>query len=312
MNTFKNFLKNKKILITGASGVIGYNLCQKLADICLLKIHINCLRDINENYFNSDYFIPWIFDITDKDKTNQLPQFDIIFHCSGYGQPQKFVENPEKTLAINTSVVSNLLEKVNPNGTFIFISSSEIYANSTGNKETDKIIIDSQNKRNCYILGKLFGETLLNITERNITSRSIRLCLGYGPGYKKGDKRVLYEFIDKALNNNIIDLIDNGSDLRSYIYVDDCINAILNIAQSGKEKIYNIGGKEVITILDLANKISKITGCDVKIGNKKNKIIDSPSKAFVDISRYENEFGQLNNINIYDGLIKTIEWHKSL
>jgi nucleoside-diphosphate-sugar epimerase len=135
------------------------------------------------------------------------------------------------------------------------------------------------------------------------------LCLCYGPGFKKDDKRVLSEFIIKGSTNKEINLLDEGSALRSYIYVDDCIDAILNISSDGKHNLYNIGGKDLVTIKELAESIGKILECPVKLGDQKNKLANSPNKACVDISRYESEFGNLNKTSLETGLKNCIEWY---
>lgn len=305
-----NYFESKKVLVTGASGVLGYNLCKRLFSIPFCDVHVNYLNPPGPNFKDllkaSNHHI---FDITDLEKINALPKFDIIFHCSGYGQPQKFIKNPNKTFALNTLSLQNLVCKATEQ--FIFISTSEVYSESEGNSEESNITINPSNTRNCYILSKLFGESLLAFGDPNLNHKSIRLCLCYGPGFKKDDKRVLSEFIIKGCENNEISLLDEGSALRSYIYVDDCIEGILNIATKGKHNIYNIGGKDLLSIKELAESIGDLLGCQVKIGDKKNKLANSPSKACVDISRYEQEFGKLNKTSLQDGLKKCIKWYKN-
>jgi len=304
-------LYNKKILITGATGIVGFNLCKELKKIPC-EIHINYLNDLDNNFKELDHSITHHkFDITNIEKINNLPQFDIIFHCSGYGQPLKFTTDPEKTFLLNTVSLSHLLNKVRENGNFIFLSTSEIYAESEDNNEDCKITINPSNSRNCYILSKLFGETMLSLTSKKINHKIIRLCLCYGPGFKNSDKRVLSEFIMKGVDKKEISLMDDGSDIRSYIYIDDCIEGILNILSKGKHKLYNIGGKDLLTIYNLAELVSKNANSIVKIGERKNKLKNSPNKAFVDITRYESEFGTLNKTSLNDGIKKCVDWYNN-
>jgi nucleoside-diphosphate-sugar epimerase len=306
-----SYFHNKRILVTGASGIVGFNLCKKLKGLSEWT-YINYLNSLDKSFGDLEsHFHHRVFDITNLESIKALPKFDVIFHCSGYGQPIKFTKNPEKTFSLNTLSTYALLEKLEEGGKFIFISTSEVYADGEGNKETDKITINPENTRNCYTLSKIFGESALSLSGRNIDHKSIRLCLCYGPGFKKDDKRVLSEFVMGAIDKKEISLMDDGSGLRSYIYVNDCIGGILNIALSGKHNLYNIGGKDIITIRQLAEEISSIVGCSIKLGDKKNKLINSPSKAFVDISRYEEEFGVLNSTNLKDGLVKCIDWYKN-
>jgi UDP-glucuronate decarboxylase len=307
-----NYLNNKKILITGATGLVGFNLIKKIKNNCNCDIHINYLNKLNKNFKDLDESLTHHqFDITNSEEIAKLDNFDIIFYCSGYGQPQKFCNNPEKTFLLNTLSIIDLSKKINENGKFIFISTSEIYADSNENHEEAVISINPNNSRNCYTLSKFFGEIFLSLSSKNIQYKNIRLCLAYGEGFKHNDERVLCEFIIKAIDNKKINLLDDGSGIRSYIYIDDCINALLNIANNSKYNLYNIGGKNLITIKELANKISKLTGCELKFGEKNNKLKNSPDKACVDITRYEEEFGVLNKTDFNDGLLKSIEWYQN-
>jgi UDP-glucuronate decarboxylase len=305
------FLNNKNILITGASGVIGSNLARAIRSSSNCKIHLNFLRDISSEFQNED-FILQKFDITNSDLIkNTLPVYDFIFHCSGYGQPQKFCENPQKTFKLNTESVLNLLDHLKDGGKFIFISTSEIYSGSCETKENSLITINPENSRNSYILGKLFGENILKYCSRNIETKSIRVCLCYGEGFKKDDKRVLSEFIMKGIDDNHISLKDDGSAIRSYIHIDDCVRAIANISNFSKYDIYNLGGDEPTTIGDLAKIISEISGCSLSFGLSDEGIKDSPKDARVCISRYEEEFGTLNKISLKDGIKQLISWYEN-
>jgi len=305
-----NFFNGKKILITGATGVVGANLYLALKNSGAI-IHLNHLHDIDERLYTAfDGFTSIKFDICDVKAISKLDEYDIIFHCAGYGQPQKFIKNPEKTFLLNTSSLVALANKVKVGGYFLFISTSEIYINNTTTEEDVFININPNNIRNCYILGKLCGENLLEWTSksRGINFKNIRLCLAFGPYFRRSDTRVLNELIFKAITHKRISLIDDGSAIRQYIYVDDAIKMMLNILINGKQNTYNIGGKEVVSILDLAKIISKKINCEIIVGNSKNKLKNSPSFAGVCIKRYEQEFGEVSLTKIEEGIDKCINW----
>lgn len=297
------FLNDKRVLITGASGVIGSNLAKAIRPSSNCEIFLNYLSDISEDFKNSSFVLNH-FDITDLESINNLPMFDVIFHCAGYGQPQKFCSNPEKTFSLNTLSTQKLSEKVVNGGKFIFASTSEIYSGSEETNEESPITINPNNSRNCYILSKLFGESILSFNSR-IESKSLRICLCYGKGFKKDDRRVLSEFINKARSGDI-ELMDDGSAIRRYIHIDDCIAAISNITKSGKHNLYNIGGSEETTIRELAEIIADNLGRRVKLGIPSNSLKDSPKDAKVSIERYESEFGTLNTISLKEGIRKLI------
>jgi nucleoside-diphosphate-sugar epimerase len=298
MNSF-SFLNNKKILITGASGVIGSNLAKSIRLSSNCEIFLNYLSDIAEDFKNNSFALNR-FDITDLDAIEKLPMFDVIFHCAGYGQPQKFCANPEKTFSLNTLSTQKLSEKVIDGGKFIFMSSSEVYSGSELTTEDSPITISPRNSRNCYILSKLFGEFILSFNSR-IEAKSLRICLCYGKGFKEDDKRVLSEFINKARSGDI-QLMDDGSAIRRYIHIDDCITAIANITKSSEKNLYNIGGSEKTTIKEIAQIVADVFGRKIKLGDPNNSLKDSPKDVIVSIERYEKEFGQLNTIPLYEGV----------
>lgn len=315
-----NFLKNKKILITGATGILGLGLTNffietlksknKPREITLifkskLPKHMNFLKKIKEiSILRRDLTIS---NLPDKKK------YDCIIHLAGYGQPAKFMQKPMKTFLLNTAVVEKLLKKMNPKCYFLYLSSSEIYSGLLGNIKEDQIgTTSTDHQRACYIEAKRGGETIVNIYKNlfNINAKIARLCLAYGPGTKIHDERVLNQFIKKGLINNIIKMNDDGSALRSYIYIDDAIEMLLNILFFGKKTIYNIGGKSKISIYNLAKKIGKILSVPVIKFAKKQKKIGAPKEARVSIMRYEKEFGKINLKNLDYGLNKTVEWQK--
>ena len=211
--------------------MIGANLCKKIKEFDC-EIHVNFLNEIpNElnDIFKNCYKKQ--FDICDAEEIKKLEKYDIIFHCSGYGQPKKFVNDPEKTFLLNTLTLIELTNKVNEGGHFLFLSTSELYINSKTTKEEEFISIDPESSRNCYILGKLCGEQLLKWASKNknFNYKNIRICLAFGEFFKKNDERVLTEIIFKALSKNEINLIDDGSAIRRYIYIEDAVKMILNI-----------------------------------------------------------------------------------
>lgn len=314
-NTFAKFFNGKKILITGATGIIGIQIYKFLKKY-KTTIHIHYLNEMDEEILKVFKEVTFKrFDITNLNKLNRLEDdYDIIFHCAGYGQPQKFTKDPEKTFTLNTFSLMTLAKKVKTGGHFLFISTSEIYSNNENTNENEFIKINLNNSRNCYILGKICGEQSLEwiAKKRNFNFKNIRVCLAFGPYFKRCDTRVLSELIFKALINKEIKLIDDGSALRKYIYVEDAVKMIFNILINGKQNIYNIGGKEEISILNLAKIISSITKSKIIIGKNENKLLNSPSFAGVCIDRYENEFGKISLTSIEEGIKKSIKWAKKI
>ena len=322
-NRYK-FLKNKKIVITGATGVVGtyfisfflmvLNTNYKPKKITLfyknkLPVYLNFLKKNKK------------FNLIQKDLSNikkiNLENQDYIIYLAGYGQPGKFIRNPIKTYKINTATLELFINKIKKNGRFLFLSSSEIYSGLNGKVNEQQVgLTNTNHPRACYIESKRGGETILNLYKKDLKYKPIsaRLCLGYGPGIKKDDERVLHQFIEKALKTKKIKMLDDGKSLRSYIYILDLLKMLTNILFFGKKDLYNIGGKKIITIKGLAKEISRILNVDFETPkiNSINKIGKPPKNAFVSIDSYESEFGKIKLLDIKDGLKRTINWHKLL
>lgn len=326
-NTFKQYnttlLKNKKILITGASGLIGHYLISFFLHSLKSKNKIKLLTLYHKSRLPSYLgFLKKIKNVRiikkDLSKYNlrEKKKYDYIFHLAGYAQPLKFTKNPMQTFFLNTKSILNLKKNLNKRGKFIYLSSSEVYSGLT-NKATEEKIgkANTDHPRASYIFGKLSGETILSILKKTqkINYKIIRLCLAYGPGTKKNDFRAINQFIEKSINKREIKLIDQGTDVRQYIYILDVIKMILNISFFGKSDIYNIGGKKKILIKNLAKQIAKIQNKILKFPKiKKIKNFGAPKNAMVSIKKYEDEFGKMKLTNFESGLKKTIIWQKYL
>jgi UDP-glucuronate decarboxylase len=319
-NSYK-FLENKKILITGSTGLIGHyfigffyhSLNSKFPPKKIDLVHKTKLPNYLKSLEKKKIFNFIKQDITKIKFKNQ--KYDYIIHLSSYGQPLKFLSKPLETFELNTSVLKRLLEKTKKNGSFLYLSTSEVYSGINKQNYENKIGTTNTNHiRACYIQSKLAGETLVNIFKKNfkLNAKSVRLCLAYGPGNKKDDKRVLYQFIEKALKKSKINMLDAGLNIRSYIYALDAVEMLINILFKGKGDIYNIGGKEIISIKNLAKKISKLTKSKLFIPKEIKNSIGAPNRATVSIKKYEDEFGKKILLPLEKGLKLTIDWQKKL
>tara|TARA_Y100001935_G_C17302658_1_gene510269 strand:+ start:1874 stop:2899 length:1026 start_codon:yes stop_codon:yes gene_type:complete len=317
-----NFFKNKKILITGSTGLLGHYFIAFFINLLKSKskpkkitlLHKSSLPGYLKFLNKNKYFAIKRVNLS-KENFKNFEKYDCIIHAATYAQPSEFIKNSLETINLNTFVTYKLIKLLKPKGKFLFISSSEIYS---GIK--DKIISENfsgvttpEHIRACYIESKRCGETIVNeFRKEKIDAVSARLCLAYGPGFKINDERVLSQFIKRALKEKKLEISKGQSNIRSYIYITDVIRMLLNILLIGKRNVYNIGGKSKISILDLGKKISKLTSAKfLSRKNEKNKD-GAPAFAKISIKNYEKEFGKIKFTNLNDGLNKTIEWYKSL
>lgn len=315
-------LQNTTVLVTGASGLIGTYVLACLSHLknigIRLQVHTLCLSEppphIKE-LMAKDGFDLMRIDLSDFNEYKNIPQADLIIHAAGYAQPSLFLSNPVAAIQINTSATIALLNKLTTGGKFLFVSSSEV---CTGlNKpiicETDIGSTTPAHPRASYIEGKRCGEAICNaFLSQGIQVKIARVALAYGPGTRKHDRRALNAFIEKALLQDRIELLDAGTAVRTYCYVADTVELLWHILLSGKEAIYNVGGRSTITIAELAHKIGNITGKPVIFPDTNSSLAGAPSEVQLDLSKTENEFGKSEYIELEEGLKRTISWQREL
>lgn len=311
-------LKNKSILITGGSGLVGLylvNCLRQIKENLNLKISVWVKNEIEKNFetlFENCELIKG--DITDTNLFNTLPSYDYIIHSAGYGQPNKFMDDKIKTISLNTTATINLFKKLNINGSFLFMSTSELY-NGLNNEFVKEYEIGSSNTdhpRGCYIESKRCGEAICHSYSSTFNVKIARLSLAYGPGTKINDQRVLNSLIQKGLENDKIELLDDGSAIRTYCYITDVIEMLFNIILHGKKVVYNIGGESKISIFELSNLIGQQLKKNIVLPILKKEIIGSPKVVNISTERYKKEFLKNNFVDLESGLIKTISWQKQL
>lgn len=314
-------LDNKTLLITGASGLIGIHM-------------IACLREVREYIRPKKIYalvnrepLPFIQelldfegvqvlrgDLTSTGFCESLPAADCVIHAACYGQPIRFMEDPIKTLKLNTLTTFSLLEKLELDGKFLFISTSEVYTGLTDPPFTESQIgtTNPEHPRACYIEAKRCGEAIVNVCRsKGADAKSVRLALAYGPGTRMGDKRVISEFIQRGFDKEIR-LMDHGAARRAYCYVTDAVELMWKILISGSESVYNVGGVSERSIAQLAQAIGDIMNANVIFPDTPQEVKGGPVNAWLDMTRANTEFGKKYYVPLEEGLAQTIEWYKAL
>ncbi len=314
-------LKDRTILITGASGLVGSNLLAYLnflnekekLNLKIIAIHKSTL----EKWMPKSTAIRYIKQDLTKKKLLINFKFDYFIHCATYAQPKKILEYPKETIKLNVDVLFDLLELTERNkATFLYISSAEIY----GEADQDHIPtqesyfgnVNTLSDRAIYAESKRLAETICYFFSKRINIKIGRALIGYGPGVKHDDKRVISEFIKKAQQEKEIVMMDEGLAERTFCFIIDLIEMLLNIMLNGKEIAYNICGKDTISIKDLAKSIAQINRVkfDYKFNGK--TIHGTPMILTLNNNRYCNEFKKKTFIPLNIGLEITSEWFRNL
>jgi nucleoside-diphosphate-sugar epimerase len=290
------------LLLTGATGLIGTSL-QRIMPLYSDSVHTYCSRAHLSN------LRAW----------NALGKFDYIIHAAGYASPALFTKQPMETAFLNTTALMILLGKLNPGGRLLFLSTSEVYSGCTTkiHAEDDIGTTTPQSPRGIYIESKRCGEAICHAArESGINAMSARVSLAYGPGVKRGDKRVMSELIDQALHDGAIALKDGGQARRTYCYVDDISTMLLNILMRGQHGLYNVGGRSETTISGLAGRIARLTNALVRTPYQSKGrgagLDGAPQHVSLHMHRYVREFGEPTYTDWETGLERTVAWHRAL
>jgi UDP-glucuronate decarboxylase len=311
-------LDGSRILLTGSSGLIGMSILNFLNTLLVSNRFAFVVDALSMNPRNDQLKFHQNIHFKTGDlslgvKSFNLQKYNYIIHAATYGQPGKFTAQPMETLSLNGPLVIELAKHLDTKGTFLFLSTSEIYVGSDSNPniETDLGKVPIQSRRAAYVYGKMFGEVaLLQLSER-YQIRIARIALSYGPGTKFGDSRVLNQLIFRGMTEGKIELADAGNALRTYCYVRDTIEMLFNVIFWGRSEIYNVGGVSTVSIRELGEEVSRIMDLPFSYPKARENYLDAPEQVKLDISKYKNEFGEIPFIELSEGLRRTIDWQRT-
>lgn len=309
-----------QILITGGAGFIGSNLVEHhlkskdevyVVDNLLTgsQENLESLLTYKELHFIEDDVITYNF--------SDLPQFDIVYHLASPASPIQYKKYPVETLRVNAEGTYRLLEfvKKSPQTSFVLASTSEVYGDPLEHPQTEDYFgnVNSVGVRSCYDEAKRYAEAL-SITyfrKYHLNIRIARIFNTYGPRMEKDDGRVVSNFIVQSLTRQPITIYGNGKQTRSFCYVSDMVKA-LNLLATTKNiagEIINIGNPEEKSMLELAHLVKQLTGSQSAF--KHEEIAgDDPKKRKPDISKAKKLLGWTPDVNLKDGLLKTIQYFK--
>ena len=304
----------KKILITGGSGFLGSHLCEKLLNS---KSHILCV----DNYFTSSkknisHLLDFPnFEILRHDITFPLyAEVDEIYNLACPASPIHYQKDPVQTLKVNIMGAVNMLGLAKRTKAKIFqASTSEVYGDPkvSPQKENYWGNVNPIGIRSCYDEGKRAAEALFFDYHRQhkIPIKVGRIFNTYGPRMSVNDGRVVSNFIVQCLKNKPITIYGDGSQTRSFCFVDDLIDGIFKLMNSKKSIIgpINLGNPNEITINQIASTIKEIIGSKSKISYKKLPS-DDPMQRRPDITLAKKTLNWKPVVNLENGLKKTISY----
>jgi len=308
----------KKILITGAAGFLGSHLCDRFIKegyyvIAMDNLITGDLKNL-EHLFKLENFEFYHHDVT---TFVHIPgELDYILHFASPASPIDYLKIPIQTLKVGALGTHNLLGLAKEKKARILIAStSEVYGDPLVHPQTEDYYgnVNTIGPRGVYDEAKRFMESITMAYHRfhGIDTRIVRIFNTYGPRMRLNDGRVIPAFIGQALRGENLTIFGDGSQTRSFCYVDDQVDGIYRLLLSDYNLPVNIGNPHEITIKDFALEIIKLTDTHQKIVYEPLPK-DDPMQRQPDITRAKEILGWEPKISREDGMRITYDYFKSL
>jgi dTDP-glucose 4,6-dehydratase len=309
--------ERKRALVTGGAGFLGSHLCERLLDeglevVCMDNLITGAIANI-ESLFGRDGFI-----FVDHDVTNYIHvagRLDFVLHFASPASPIDYLKLPIQTLKVGSLGTHKALGLAkSKNARFLLASTSECYGDPLVHPQPETYWgnVNPVGPRGVYDEAKRFAEAITMAYHRHhgLDTRIVRIFNTYGPRMRAGDGRVVPTFICQALDGEPLTVFGDGSQTRSFCFVDDLIEGIWRLLNSDHVEPMNIGNPSEMTVLDFAREIVRITGADSEIVHRDLPVND-PKVRQPDITLARRVLGWEPKVALDDGLTDTIEFFRT-
>ena len=302
------------IVITGGSGFVGSYLCEKLINdghkiIVIDNLLTGSTENINELLDNEN------FSFIEQDVQDHIEiedKVDYVLHFASAASPKAYTEHPVNTLKAGSVGTINTLGLAKKHSAeYLLASTSEVYGDPLISPQNEEYWgnVNPNGERSMYDEAKRFAEAAVATYSRSygLKTKIVRIFNTYGPRMQLNDGRVVTNFIVQALRNENITIYGDGTQTRSFSYVEDTVAGIISLMNSTEYDVFNIGNPNEMTVGKLAEKIIELTDStsEIKYLELPN---DDPKQRKPDITKAKTKLNWEPKVNLDEGLAKTITW----
>ena len=302
------------IVITGGSGFVGSYLCEKFINdgheiIVVDNLLTGSTENINHLMQNEN------FSFIEHDVQNHIEienKVDYVLHFASAASPKAYTEHPVNTLkAGSVGTINTLGLAKKHDAEYLLASTSEVYGDPLISPQNEEYWgnVNPNGERSMYDEAKRFAEAAVATYSRSydLKTKIVRIFNTYGPRMQLNDGRVVTNFIVQALRNENITIYGDGSQTRSFSYVEDTVAGIISLMNSTEYDVFNIGNPNEMTVGQLAEKIIELTDStsEIKYLELPN---DDPKQRKPDITKAKTKLNWEPKVKLEEGLTKTITW----
>jgi dTDP-glucose 4,6-dehydratase len=309
-------MTRKRALVTGGAGFIGSHLCERLlrdgvSVVCMDNLITGALRNV-EHLFGNEHFV-----FVHQDVTNYIHvagPLDYILHFASPASPIDYLELPIQTLKVGSLGTHKALGLAREKkARFLLASTSEVYGDPLEHPQREEYWgnVNPVGPRGVYDEAKRFAEAITMAYQRThgLETRIVRIFNTYGPRMRLDDGRVLPSFMGQALRGEDLTVFGDGTQTRSFCYVDDLVEGIMRLLHSDEKLPVNIGNPREMTIRQFGDAVLAATGA--KSGYVFKPLPqDDPKVRKPDISKAKRVLGWEPKVALEDGLLRTAEYFR--
>jgi len=299
-------------LVTGGAGFLGSHLCDRLIEdgrrvICVDNLETGSLQNVE--HLRGDRFLFINHDITSHLSVDE--PIDVVYHLASPASPIDYLRLPLQTLKVGSHGTHNALGLAKwKRARFLLASTSEVYGDPLIHPQPETYWgnVNPIGPRGVYDEAKRYAEALTMAYHRQqgVDTCIVRIFNTYGPRMRPHDGRAIPTFIRQALANEPLTVFGDGSQTRSFCYVDDLINGLIALAESGEHLPVNIGNPAEYTLLELARKVLEATGGTSEIVFEALPV-DDPKVRQPDITRARQLLGWEPQVSLEEGLRRLLQ-----